>query len=57
MVETLNKTIFIDYYSILLFFIVVTIYYGYGIYNSKWRDMGILFHGTAIADFKIASAN
>jgi hypothetical protein len=57
MVETLNKTIFIDYYSILLFFIAVTISYGYGIYNSKWRAMGTLFNGTAIADFKSVIAN
>jgi hypothetical protein len=57
MVENLNKTIFIDFYSILLFFIVVTIYYGYDIYNSKWRAIGILFHGMAIADLKSVIAN
>jgi hypothetical protein len=41
MVESLSKTIFIDFYAILLFFIVVAILYRLRYKNIKWQTKGI----------------
>jgi hypothetical protein len=41
MAKIINKTNFIDFYSILLFFIVVAILYRLRYKNIKWQKKGV----------------